>query len=70
MPYRSHIRGGHHRLIVTAMRAKMEQNPRVREILLATGDLILRPDHGEEPDAPPEWLYFKVWMEMRIELRR
>ncbi len=67
MPYRSKEKGEHYRLIVAAMRAKMEQNPRVREILLATGDLILRPDHIEEPDAPPEWLYFRIWMEIRSE---
>ena len=69
MPYRSVVKGEHYRLIVAAMRAKMEQNPRVREILAATGDLILRPDHIEEPNAPPEWLYFKIWMEIRSELR-
>jgi len=55
---------------VAAMRAKLEQNPKVREILLRTGDLILRPDHIEEPDPPPEWLYCSIWMEIRRELRR
>ena len=52
------------------MRAKLEQNPEVREILLRTGDLILRPDHIEEPDPPPEWLYCTIWMEIRSGLRR
>jgi len=70
MPYRSKAKGAHYRLIVAAMRAKLEQNPNVREILLRTGDLILRPDHFEEPDAPPEWLYFNIWMEIRSELQR
>ncbi len=69
MPYRSKEKGEHYRLIVAAMRAKLEQNPRVREILLSTGDLILRPDHIEEADAPPEWSYFRIWMEIRSELR-
>jgi predicted NAD-dependent protein-ADP-ribosyltransferase YbiA (DUF1768 family) len=64
MPYHSHAKGEHYRLIVSAMRAKMNQNSQVREILLATGDLVLRPDHVEEPNPPPEWLYFKVWMEI------
>src|SRR5690349_10449907 len=45
MPYRSKQRGEHYRLVAAAMRAKMEQNPRVREILLRTGNLVLRPDH-------------------------
>jgi predicted NAD-dependent protein-ADP-ribosyltransferase YbiA (DUF1768 family) len=70
MPYHSRAKGEHYRLIVSAMRAKMNQNSQVREILLATGDLVLRPDHVEEPNPPPEWLYFKVWMEIRQDLRR
>jgi predicted NAD-dependent protein-ADP-ribosyltransferase YbiA (DUF1768 family) len=65
MPYRSQKKGGHYRLIVAAMRAKLEQNPKVQEILRATGDLILRPDHIEEAGAPPEWHYYRIWMELR-----
>ena len=69
MEYRSMRKAEHYRLVVEAMRAKLEQNPKVREILLATGDLVLRPDHIQEPSAPPEWQYFKIWMEMRTELQ-
>jgi len=69
MPYRSKKKGEHYRLIVPAMRAKLEQNSKVREILLQTGDLILRPDHVEEADPPAEWLYCNIWMEIRGELR-
>ena len=69
LPYRSIQKGEHYRLIVAAMRAKIEQNPRVREILLQTGSLALRPDHVEEQDPPPEWLYFQIWMEIRSELQ-
>lgn len=39
MPYWSTTKGEHSRIIVEAMRAKLEQNPKVREILLSTGDL-------------------------------
>ncbi len=70
MPYRSKEKGEHYRLIVEGMRAKLEQNPRVREVLLSTGDLILRPDHIQEPDAPPEWRYFEIWMDLRSRLRK
>jgi len=63
--YRSPRNADHYDLIVAAMQSKMEQNPKVREILLATGDLILRPDHVGEPGAPAEWLYFQIWMEIR-----
>jgi predicted NAD-dependent protein-ADP-ribosyltransferase YbiA (DUF1768 family) len=70
MEYRSKTKGDHYRLIVGAMRAKMEQNPKVREILLKTRDLALLPDHIEEPDPPAEWLYFQIWMDIRSELQR
>jgi predicted NAD-dependent protein-ADP-ribosyltransferase YbiA (DUF1768 family) len=63
-------RGEHYRLIVQAMRAKLAQNPEVRRILLATGNLTLLPDHIQEAHAPPEWAYFTIWMEIRSELRR
>jgi predicted NAD-dependent protein-ADP-ribosyltransferase YbiA (DUF1768 family) len=69
IPYRSAAKGEHYRLIVEAMRAKLEQNPKVREILLATGTLVLRPDHITDPGEPPEWRYNEVWMEIRKELQ-
>jgi predicted NAD-dependent protein-ADP-ribosyltransferase YbiA (DUF1768 family) len=70
MPYWSKTRGEHYRIIVEAMRAKLEQNPRVREILLSTGDLTLLPDHYQETDPPEEWHYFNVWMQLRAELQQ
>ncbi len=70
MQYRSKKKADHYRLVVAAMRAKLEQNPKVREILLETGDLVLLPDHIEDPDPSAEWLYFKIWMEIRSDLQR
>jgi predicted NAD-dependent protein-ADP-ribosyltransferase YbiA (DUF1768 family) len=69
MPYRSMRPGEHYRLIREAMLAKLNQNPRVRQILLSTGELILRPDHIQEKNAPPEWAYFQIWMQIRSELQ-
>ena len=69
MKYWSKEPGDHYRLILEAMRAKLEQNPKVGEILLSTGDLILMPDHFQEEDPPAEWLYFKIWMDLRSELQ-
>jgi len=66
--YRSQARGEHYRLIVAATWAKVEQNPEVKKVLLATGNLILRPDHHPEPNAPPEWRYFEIWMMIRRQL--
>lgn len=68
-PYWSAKKGEHYKLILQAMRAKLEQNPEVRRILLSTGDLVLRPDHYQEENAPPEWRYFDIWMELRKGLR-
>jgi predicted NAD-dependent protein-ADP-ribosyltransferase YbiA (DUF1768 family) len=67
--YRSKKKGVHYRLIVRAMRAKLEQNPEVRQILLSTGELVLLPDHVEEADPPAEWLYFRIWMDLRTNLQ-
>jgi predicted NAD-dependent protein-ADP-ribosyltransferase YbiA (DUF1768 family) len=69
-PYHSQTPGEHYRLIVTAMRAKLEQNPEVKRILLATGDLILKPDHQGEENPPPEWKYYEIWMLLRSELQK
>ena len=69
MPYWSKAKGEHYRIIVEAMRAKLEQNPKVREILLSTGDLTLLPDHYQETDPPAEWRYFNIWMDLRAELQ-
>ncbi len=70
MAYRSMTRDEHYRLIVEAMRAKLAQNSAVRQVLLATGDLVPLPDHVQEANAPPEWSYFRIWMEIRTGLQR
>ena len=64
-PYRPPVPGEHHRLIVEATREKVRQNPEVRRVLLATGDLRLRPDHRQEPDAPAAWRYFEILTAIR-----
>ena len=56
--------------LLAAMRAKAEQNPEVKRILVATGDLILKPDHHGEVEPPPEWKYYEIWMQIRSELHK
>ena len=68
-PYRSTTPGEHYKLILAAMRAKLNQNPEVKRILLATGDLILKPDHHGEENPPPEWKYYEIWMQLRKEMQ-
>jgi predicted NAD-dependent protein-ADP-ribosyltransferase YbiA (DUF1768 family) len=69
MKYWSLEKGEHYRIIVAAMRAKLEQNPKVKQILLSTGTLTLLPDHYQEENPPAEWRYYHIWMELRTELR-
>ena len=68
--YRSQVRKEHYRLILAATWAKVQQNPEVRRVLLATGNLILRPDHHSEPNAPPEWRYYEILTHIRTRLQR
>lgn len=68
-PYRSATPGEHYKLILAAMRAKANQNPEVKRILLATGDLTLKPDHHGEENPPPEWKYYEIWMQIRSEMQ-
>ena len=69
MEYRPAQPGEHYRLIVAATREKVRQNPEVIQILLATGDLVLKPDHHQEPNAPAAWRYFEILMQIRHELQ-
>src|SRR5436190_20669138 len=68
--YRPAVPGEHYRLIVEATRAKVEQNPNVKKVLLATGNLTLEPDHVQEPDAPVAWRYFEILTMIRSEMQR
>ena len=68
--YRPAEPGEHYRLIVAATWEKVRQNPEVRRVLLSTGDLILKPDHHQEADAPAAWRYYEILMQIRSELHR
>lgn len=67
--YRPSEPGQHYEYILEAMRSKLDQNAEVKRILLSTGDLILKPDHHSEPNAPRAWRYNEIWMELRKELQ-
>jgi predicted NAD-dependent protein-ADP-ribosyltransferase YbiA (DUF1768 family) len=70
MEYHAATPGKHFRIIEEATRAKVDQNPDVKKILLATGDLILKPDHHQEKNAPAAWHYFDILTDIRTELQR
>lgn len=68
-PYKPKKPGEHYRLIVEATREKVRQNPKVQEVLLATGDLVLKPDHHQEPNAPAAWHYYEILTQIRDEMK-
>jgi len=69
MEYKPASPGKHYRLIVEATQEKVRQNPQVKRVLLATGNLVLKPDHHQEPDAPAAWKYYEIMTQIRTELR-
>jgi hypothetical protein len=69
MPYKPAEPGEHYRLIVEATKEKVRQNPAVKRVLLATGELVLKPDHHQEADAPAAWRYYDILTQIRDELR-
>jgi predicted NAD-dependent protein-ADP-ribosyltransferase YbiA (DUF1768 family) len=68
--YKPAAPGEHYRLIAAATREKVRQNPEVKKVLLATGNLMLKPDHHQEPNAPAAWRYYDILMQIRVELQR
>jgi predicted NAD-dependent protein-ADP-ribosyltransferase YbiA (DUF1768 family) len=60
----------HRALMERATRAKVEQNASVKDLLLKTGDLKLRPDHDQGPKATPAYRYFEILEDLRAEYRR
>jgi len=68
--YKPAIPGEHYKLIVAATWAKVNQNPEVKKVLLRTGNLILKPDHHQEPNAPAAWRYYEILTRIRTELQK
>jgi predicted NAD-dependent protein-ADP-ribosyltransferase YbiA (DUF1768 family) len=68
--YKPAAPGEHYKLIVAATWEKVKQNPEVKKVLLSTGDLILKPDHRQEANAPAAWKYYEILMQIRSELQK
>jgi predicted NAD-dependent protein-ADP-ribosyltransferase YbiA (DUF1768 family) len=68
--YKPAVPGEHYKLIVAATWEKVKQNLEVKKVLLSTGDLILKPDHRQEPNAPAAWRYFEILTKIRTGLQR
>ena len=61
--------GEHYQLIKQVLWEKVRQNLKVRELLLSTGDLVLRPDNFDSLRGLPAWRYFEFHQEIRDTLR-
>ncbi|HSY42941.1 MAG TPA: hypothetical protein VK811_03460, partial [Candidatus Acidoferrum sp.] len=61
--------GDFFQVIAAATREKVRQNPDVKNVLTATGDLGLEPDHYQEAGAPSAWHYFDILTRLRTELQ-
>lgn len=67
--YLENSKGAFYQLVFRAMGLKLEQNAEVKNILLMTGDLVLKPDHKQSGTEAPAWKYFDIWMEYRDKLQ-
>lgn len=59
----------HYQLILRACRAKLEQNPSLKKLLLSTKDLTFFADHKQAPDSLPAYKYHEIYMKLRAELQ-
>jgi len=70
MTYRSQLKGTHYQLIVRATLAKVTQNKKVKNLLLKTKGLELKPDHSQGDNPPPAWQYHKILMMIRDQIKK
>lgn len=70
MDYKGNDAMAFYDVIEAATRAKIDQNPEVKRILLSTGNLKLRPDHHEDSDATVAYRYYDIYIKLRTELQK
>jgi predicted NAD-dependent protein-ADP-ribosyltransferase YbiA (DUF1768 family) len=67
--YKGKDQNRHLEIITAAIQAKVRENQSVRALLMATGELVLLPDHTQEGVVPPAYRYFEILMKIRSDLR-
>ncbi len=60
--------GLHYQIIYNATKAKVLQNPEIKELLFKTKGLILMPDHEQGSNRPKSYFYHKILMDIRSAL--
>ena len=59
----------HYDLIYKATKAKINQNPKLKKLLLKTKGLKLLPDHKIRKSSPASYFYNKILMKIRVNLK-
>ncbi len=59
----------HYEIILRASREKIAQNPKLKKLLISTGDLKFSPDHTQQPNANPAYRYHEIYMKIRSEVK-
>lgn len=68
--YRGNGQEKHYQIIEAISKAKVEQNPEIKKLLLETGNLTLKPDHKSESQELPSYRYYDIYMKIRKELQQ
>lgn len=58
----------HYEIIYQASKNKVLQNPALKELLLSTKDLKFFPDHKQQANPNPAYLYHEIYMKIRSEI--
>jgi predicted NAD-dependent protein-ADP-ribosyltransferase YbiA (DUF1768 family) len=58
----------HYELIYQVILAKVNQNPEIKNLLIQTGSLKLKPDHTQAANSPKAYYYFDILMDIRNKL--
>ncbi|MGE4105650.1 MAG: hypothetical protein AB7F66_00425 [Bacteriovoracia bacterium] len=70
LEYKGKDQDAHYALIFGITREKVAQHAEVKRLLLATGDLILCPDHKVSEVPTKAYRYYDMYMQIRAEMQR
>jgi len=59
----------HYNIIYKASLEKVKQNENIKNLLLQTKSLKFKPDHTQQPNPKPAYLYFDIYMRIRNEIK-